>query len=280
MIRRFLSLVLFCALFSAAKVHAQHLNIGSYNIRYDNPGDSGNLWKDRAPMVAALIRFHDFDLFGTQEGLKHQLDAMGAALPQYRRYGAGRDDGKTKGEHTQIFFKRDSFLLLDSGDFWLSETPATPSLGWDAKCCNRLCSWVLLRHRRTGSSFYFFNAHYDHQGVVARRESSKLILQRMKERGKDHPIVFAGDLNCAQGSEPHALINNSGFLKDAYEQTDFSYALNGSFNAFGAAKGKEIIDHIFVSRHFKVIKWGLLTDTYNGKFPSDHFPVLTRVLLK
>jgi endonuclease/exonuclease/phosphatase family metal-dependent hydrolase len=280
MSRRSLLLLGILSLLAGIDLQGQSLTVGSYNIRYDNPGDSGNLWKDRAPVVSALIRFHDFDVFGTQEGLIHQLDAIGAALPQYRRYGVGRDDGKSKGEHTQIFFKRDSFLLLDSGDFWLSETPGAPSIGWDAKCCNRICSWVLLQHRRTRASFYFFNAHYDHQGVVARRESSKLILQKMKEQVKDRPVVFVGDLNCAQGSEPHTLINNSGILKDAFEKVDFPYAPNGSFNAFGASKGKDIIDHIFVSKHFEVKGWGLLTDTYNGKFPSDHFPVVSRVVLK
>lgn len=130
--------------------NAQQLTIGTYNIRYDNPKDTGNLWPDRAPVVSALIRFHDFDIFGTQEGLKNQLDDISTSLPQYSRYGLGRDDGKEKGEHSAIFFKKDEFNLLNKGDFWLSQTPDKPSLGWDATCCNRICSWVYLQHKKSG----------------------------------------------------------------------------------------------------------------------------------
>lgn len=261
--------------------HAQQLTIGTYNLRYDNPKDTGNLWIDRAPVVAALIRFHDFDIFGTQEGLKNQLDDISNALPQYTRYGVGRNDGKEQGEHSAVYFKKDRFSLLNKGDFWLSQTPDKPSLGWDAKCCNRICSWVYLQEKKTGRKFYFFNAHYDHQGVQARKESSKLILQRIKEIVNDEPVIFTGDLNGSQTSEWYQTIAGSGILKDSYKEVDHPYANNASFNAFGNAGGRtEIIDHIFISRHFTVQKWGILTDTYHGKFPSDHFPVLAQLTLK
>ncbi len=72
----------------------------------------------------------------------------------------------------------------------------------------------------------------------------------------------------------------SGILKDSYKQVKYPYANNGSFNAFGNATGStDIIDHIFVTSHFTVHKWGMLTDTYHGKFPSDHFPILAQVTL-
>lgn len=105
----FLSITL---LFIVYFLKAQGLIIGTYNLRYDNPRDTGNLWVNRAPIVASVIRFHDFDVFGTQEGLKNQLDYLGTSLPQYNRYGAGRDDGKDKGEHSAIFYKQDEFNLL------------------------------------------------------------------------------------------------------------------------------------------------------------------------
>lgn len=94
-------------------MQAQKLIVGTYNLRYDNPADSGNLWVNRSSYVAALVRFHDFDIFGTQEGLKNQLDDIGNALPQYAHYGVGRDDGKDKGEHSVIFYKKDKFQLLN-----------------------------------------------------------------------------------------------------------------------------------------------------------------------
>ena len=276
---RFAFLII-ATLLLAASVNAQKMIIGSYNLRYDNKNDSinGNGWQQRAPVIAALIRFHDFDIFGTQEGLLHQLNDINTALPQYDRYGRGRDDGIDKGEHSAIFYKKDKFKLLNKGDFWLSQTPDTPSLGWDAKCCNRICSWVYLQNKKTGKKFYFFNVHYDHQGVIARKESSKLILQRIKKIARKEPVIFTGDFNGSVSTEWYKSIANSGILKDTYDEVKYPYANNASFNGFGTTKeSKDIIDHVFVTNNFKVLKWGLLTDTYNGKFPSDHFPVLVEI---
>src|SRR5689334_13076893 len=112
------------------QLQAQDIRIATFNLRYDNPKDSGNLWSSRVPVVCALIQFHDFDVFGTQEGLRHQLDTMSAHLPEYARYGAGRDDGQAKGEHSAIFYKQAKYKLLNRGDFWLSETPEKPGPGW------------------------------------------------------------------------------------------------------------------------------------------------------
>ena len=275
-------LIAFCLL-AGVSTSAQEMIVGTYNLRYDNKNDSvnGNGWEQRAPIISALIRFHDFDILGTQEGLKNQLDDISKALPQYARYGIGRDDGIDKGEHSAIFYKKDEFNLLNKGDFWLSQTPDTPSLGWDAKCCNRICSWIYLQHKKSGKKFYFFNVHYDHQGVVARKESSKLILQRMKKIAGGKPILFTGDFNGSNSSEWYLTIAKSGFLNDTYNQVKFPYASNASFNSFGSAKkSMDVIDHIFATDNFKVNKWGILTDTYFGKFPSDHFPVLAEINFK
>ncbi|TDH21667.1 endonuclease/exonuclease/phosphatase family protein [Segetibacter sp. 3557_3] len=261
--------------------YGQEMTVGTYNIRFDNARDSGNLWVNRAPVVAALIRFHNFDLLGTQEGLKNQLDDLSSALPEYSRFGAGRDDGKDKGEHAAIFYRKDLFKVLNKGDFWLSQTPEKPSLGWDATCCNRICSWLYLQHNKSGKKFYFFNAHFDHQGVQARKESSKLILQKIKSIAGNEAVIFTSDLNGSQQSEWYLQLANSGLLKDTYKEVKYPYVNNASFNAFGAArKSTEIIDHIFINDKFTVSRWGILTDTYYGKFPSDHFPVLVSLSLK
>lgn len=258
--------------------HAQQFTVGSYNVRYDSPNDAGNLWADRSPVVAALLRFHDFDVLGTQEGLKNQLDDIAKALPAYAYHGAGRDDGKDKGEHAAIFFKKDKYKLLKKGDFWLSETPEKPSLGWDATCCNRICSWVYLQDVQTKKKFYFFNAHYDHQGVQARLESSKLILAKIKEIAGKELAILAGDFNGGHDSEWYKTLANSDLLKDTYKQVEFPYANNASFNAFGKQiTRKDIIDHVFITNDFNVSKWGILTDTYHGKYPSDHFPILVEL---
>lgn len=258
-------------------IKAQHMIIGSYNLRYANKNDVGNLWQERKSIVSSLIRFHQFDILGTQEGLRSQLDDLTDALSEFDRYGIGREDGKAEGEHSAIFFNKNKYKLVDKGDFWLSETPDKPSLGWDA-AINRICSWVKLSEKSSGKTFYVFNAHYDHKGVLAREESSKLVLKKIKEIAGSAPAIFMGDLNGEPHSKWYQLIAQSGHLKDAYETSPIRYANNGSFNGFGNALEKNnIIDHIFLTSSFSVLRHGILTDTYMGKYPSDHFPVLVEV---
>lgn len=268
-------------LFLITGIHAQNLIVGSYNLRYENTHDTGNLWVNRAPVIESLIRFYDFDILGTQEGLIGMINDLSNNLPQYGRYGIGRDDGKDAGEHSAIFFKKEKFTLLNHGDFWLSQTPDKPSLGWDATCCNRICSWVYLQDKKTKKKFYVFNTHYDYQRDLARNESSKLVLKEIKKIAGDQPVIFMGDLNGGNETLWYKAIANSGILKDTYKEAKYPYANNPSFQNFGSAiLDSEIIDHIFVSKNFSVKRWGILSDTYHGKYPSDHFPVLTEVILK
>lgn len=258
--------------------HAQKLIVGSFNLRYDNPADSGNLWRERAPAVASLIRFHDFDVLGTQEGKVNQLQDIIKALPEYSRYGVGRDDGKEGGEHSAIFYKKDRFTLLNKGDFWLSQTPDKPSLGWDATCCNRICSWVYLQDKQSGKKFWYFNVHFDHQGVIAREESSKLILKKIKEIAGNGMVLLTGDFNGGNDSSWYLRIANSGVLIDTYKLAKYPYGNNPTYHDFGKQlKGNDIIDHIFATSHFKVKRWGILSDSNQGKYPSDHFPVLAEL---
>jgi endonuclease/exonuclease/phosphatase family metal-dependent hydrolase len=122
--------------------------------------------------------------------------------------------------------------------------------------------------------------HYDHQGVEARRESSLLMLKKIKEIAGNVPVMFTGDLNGSHESEWYKSLEASGWLKDTYKQVAHPYANNGSFNGFGNTLQKtEIIDHIFVTAPIRAQKWGVLSDHYHGKFPSDHYPILVVVNL-
>lgn len=273
------------------QVSAQDINIATYNLRNDNTSDIGNMWKDRYTYIAKLILYHDFDLFATQEALPHQLADLQVLLPNYSWYGEGRD-GNGKGEHAAIFYKKSKYTLLDKGDFWLSETPEIPSKSWDAPCCNRICSWVKLKDNASQKTIYIFNAHYDYEKDYARYQSSLLVLSRIRKIAGENPVVFMGDLNGESETSWCKVVNESGILRDSFFDVDKPYTNNASYNAWGAfdtlgeedqriIQDKLIIDHIFISKHFIVNKWGLLTDTYNmGKFPSDHFPVLISATLK
>ena len=255
-------------------VEAQTHRMATFNIRWDNPNDNGNLWKDRAPHVIQLIQFHQIGLFGTQEGLTHQVEEMSKGLG-YAYLGVGRDDGAKKGEYTAILFDPDLYQLEDSGTFWLSPTPETPSKGWDASL-NRICSWGRFKTQE-GEKFYVFNIHYDHIGQQAREESSKLVASKIKEINSENlPVIWMGDFNVTPDNPAYLTILSDSPWKDARLISEIpSYGPAGTFTGFDWEKMPDgIIDHIFVNGDLKIMRHGILTDNYGKKYPSDHFPVM------
>ncbi|SDM01327.1 endonuclease/exonuclease/phosphatase family protein [Siphonobacter aquaeclarae] len=254
------------------------LTIATYNLRYNNAGDGVNAWPNRKEMVKGLVRYHDFDIFGTQEALIGQLRDV-AELKEYAFFGAGRDDGKEGGEHSAIFYKKDRFKVLASGNFWLSETPEKPGKGWDATCCNRIASWLKLRDLVTKKEFYFFNVHFDHQGVVARRESGKLMVKKIKEIAGNTPAICTGDFNSTPDTEQ--IKEMQTILNDAKAVTEMpAYGPEGTFNAFKfTAPMADRIDYIFTARQIKVLKYAVLTDSKEQRYPSDHQPVVAKIVI-
>ncbi|MBQ2344344.1 MAG: endonuclease/exonuclease/phosphatase family protein [Prevotella sp.] len=266
----------------AVVVSAQDLYVGTYNIRYKNKDDSikGNVWTKRCQVMCDQINFESPDVLGMQEVLVGQLHDFQRLLDNYSYIGVGRDDGKEAGEYAAIFYKNDRVKLLDSGNFWLNETPDVPKLGWDAACI-RICTWGKFKDLRTKKKFYFFNLHMDHVGVVARREAAKLVVSRIKEMAQDAPVVLTGDFNVDQTDEIYGIFTHSGILKDSYENARIRFAENGTFNSFKVeTKTDSRIDHVFVSPSFKVEAYGLRTDSYWAKGRrnlSDHYPVFVKL---
>lgn len=280
----------------------------SYNLRQANHSDSvnGNGWGRRMPVLAQQIRFHGFDIFGTQECFKHQLDGILALMPEYAYTGVGRDDGKEAGEYAAIFYRTDLFELIDHGDFWLSETPERPGLGWDA-VCPRICSWGKFRHTPSGQVFVFINLHMDHVGKQARVESAKLVKQRIAEIAPRCPAIVTGDFNVDQTHTSYRTMKGDNELCDSYDIAEMRYITTGTFNSYKTDNYSESrIDHVFVTPDIKVLKYGVLTDTYRtadgeikkselanqtdllddktftytARTPSDHFPVMVVLSLK
>lgn len=313
-------LILFAILMASMQLVAQDLLVGTYNIRYKAWNDSvqGEVWQKRCQVICDQVNFMAPDLFGAQEVLWGQLQDMLQGLDGYDYIGVGRDDGQRGGEHEPIFYKKDKYELLDHGDFWLSETPEKPGLGWDAACV-RICTWgkfavksqgqgrwhgLFNRKKEPRKVFYFFNLHMDHVGVVARREAAKLVVQRVREIAQDAPVFITGDFNVDQTNEIFTIFSHSGILKDSYEAARIRFAENGTFNAFKTEYfSKSRIDHVFVSPNTKVEAYGVLTnsywtpddtddelkasdapqeitfDTYIRRNPSDHYPVFVKVKL-
>lgn len=272
----------FFILFAFAQVsfaQKNTINVASYNIRYNTANDGLNAWPNRKENVKGLIRFYEFDIFGVQEALIGQLRDI-AELPEYVFTGKGRDDGKEGGEHSAIFYKKDRFKLLKSGDFWLSETPDKPGKGWDATCCNRICSWGKFQDLSSKKEFFFFNVHFDHQGVEARRQSGHLMTKKINEIAGKSTVILTGDFNSTPETEQIKTI--SALINDTHNVTKQApYGPEGTFNSFKFdAPMKTRIDYIFVTKNIDVLKYGVLTDSKDQRYPSDHQPVLIKAEIK
>jgi len=272
--------ILFLILIPATLI-AQQMNIASFNIRMNTPKDGINAWPNRIEMVTGLLKFHDVEIFGLQEAFYGQINDIQKELPNYQWLGVGRDDGEKDGEFSPIFFDKSKFILLDNSTFWLSENCDKPGLGWDA-ACNRVVTWGKFQSKVTGKRFIVFNTHFDHRGDEARKNSAFLIRDKIKEISGDQglPIILTGDFNLTPDSEPIGLIK--GFMKDSREITKTPpYGPVGTFTSFKwDAPMDKRIDYIFVQGGVDVLKYAVLTDAKDQRFPSDHLPIFVKVQLK
>lgn len=250
----------------------------TYNIRLNVKSDGENWWGNRKDKVAALMNYYEADFIGAQEVQLEQLVYLRSVLTDYSSIGVGRDDGKEQGEFSCILFNQTKYKPLTQGTFWLSQTPDKVSMGWNA-VCNRVCTYGLFEHIKTKKKLWVFNTHFDHVGDTARIESAKLIIEKIKllTSKQNYPVVFTGDLNAQPMGAPVQYISqhlNNTRMVSAMPP----YGPEATWNAF---KFNEVpkgwIDYVFVSKSISVQKYAVITDSYDKKYPSDHFPVLVHI---
>jgi len=278
------------------------IRVLSYNVRYANRGDHHDAWHDRRDAVARLVRFHRPDVAAFQEPLPDQREDLRERLPAYEFVGRGRGtDGE--GEGCPIAVRADRWEIADDGTFWLSETPDRQSVGWDA-AHPRIATWARVRAADGDAELRLVNTHFDHVSAPARRESARLLRERLPAiAGRDAsgasgspPVALVGDLNCTPGSEPHRILLGDGpegdseggenadddplRLRDAAAAADLRHGPETSLTDFSRLIDSRRIDHALVSPAFDVEAFATLTDRDDrGRYPSDHLPILARLSL-
>ncbi len=268
---------------ATAQSEAQIVRAATFNIRLDTEADGGNAWRFRRREVSALLSFYSPDFFGLQEVLPHQLEELKTDLKNYAFFGVGRDDGVNRGEFSPIAYRKDRYVLVEGGTFWLSATPDTPSKGWDA-AFPRIASWARLRGSGFANDILLLNTHWDHAGAAARLESAKLIRGWITARRQNcETVILLGDFNAGEDEASYkALIAPpAGELMNSMEISDLPpFGPRGTFNGFDLLNDENrAIDHIFVSRDVRVLKHGVITHHREGKLPSDHYPVMADLAL-
>ncbi len=248
----------------------------TFNVRCISGADEkiGCGWDARKDNVAKYVLDNHIDVVGMQEVTSRQLQDLRERLKDYDYVGVGRTDGKEKGEFTPVFFRKDKYEPLEKGNFWLSETPDVPgSKGWDA-ALERVASYVKLRDKATGKVFMAINTHYDHVGVVARKESAKLIMSKIQSIVGNRPAVVTGDFNITEDDEAYKTMVDSEFkMNDAYHMTAHHSGVPYTFQDFcriSPLKAKKI-DFIFVTPNIKVLQSHIERENPKRQM-SDHNP--------
>lgn len=266
-------------------VQSTKLRVMSFNIRNGRANDGANSWQHRKEFAADIIRDATLDVIGLQEAFRFQLDDLRKQLPEFEEAGEGRDGGD-RGEYSAILYRSSRFTALESGTFWLSDTPAVKSRSWGNRYL-RICTWVRLEDKKTKLSFYIYNTHFDHQSQNARLKSSQLIAERINNRRHKNPFVVTGDFNADESNPVILYLKRKSdnlpkspiVLVDSFRQLHPNAKSVGTGGGFkGLADGKKI-DYVFVQPETTVVTASIIRTNRDGRYPSDHSPVMAEIQL-
>ena len=255
----------------------QTLRIATYNIQYPAPGTPA--WSERLKTLKAVFNTYDFDVIGSQEPFKQQLDDLMEVLGgKYSFVSVNRhlDSTNTASAYNPVFYKKSRVELLDWGTFWYAAAPALKSWGANSP---RFCTWAEFRDRRTGKVFFCFNSHFDHIGLEIRAYSAFILASRAAEIAGGLPAVFTGDFNSDETTRCYREITQCGFISDSMNAVDNPVgreyrSITNYKPADEVKKDGRHIDHIFYTpANSKVVYWELVTDSFGGPAGSDHLPV-------
>jgi len=252
---------------------AESLRVMTFNVRYPAKDDGPNRWEARRDLLVATVKEKNPDVFGTQELFYEQGQYIVEKAPEYTWFGVSRRGNRTD-EHMGVFYKPAVLRLVESGNFWLSESPETPgSMSWDVTL-PRMVTWGLFEVKNSGKKFYFYNTHFPHRGQdnEARVQSARVIQQRIAKLPKDVPFILTGDFNTDVGSDPYKTI--AAGLTDAWLTAATKSGPNGTFQGFRGTPGAARIDWILFRGLARATQAETITKSEDGRYPSDHFPVL------
>ncbi len=253
------------------------MRIMSFNIRCANVGKDS--WEDRIGIVSQTMLESEADSIGVQEATPEWMATLKETVGEkYAYVGVGRDDGDNEGEYSAVFYLKDKYEVVESDTFWLSETPDTPSFGWDA-ACRRVCTWVHLKNKETGKQYVHMNTHFDHVGISARKNSVEMIINKAKTF-TDIPVVFTADMNVVQGSTNYNQFVDSGYFYD----TKFMAPDSMDYCTYHDTKPEmhkdDVIDYVMINDGFKALTYRVVNEGIDGRFVSDHYPIYADIEMK
>jgi endonuclease/exonuclease/phosphatase family metal-dependent hydrolase len=267
-----------CGLLLGGCSEKEELKVISFNVRFDNPGDSPNAWPARSVFAAEFLLSQKPDLLGMQEVLLHQYEFLKENLPGYKSIGVGRTDGFNEGEMCPVFYRSDRFEEVENGTFWLSETPDVPGSKGPGAVLPRIVTWVQLREIASDRKLYFFNTHFSHVSDSARIMGAMILGGAVKQIAGDHFFVVTGDFNLRPDSKAYETLTGEGapwhVLYDTWLMSETTPAgADYTFNGFSDNPGNGRIDYIFAPGGTRVLSHETIIAKRDFLFISDHWPV-------
>lgn len=265
---------------NVADIESGEIEVMTYNIRYGAAKEKKDInnWVNRKDFLINQLKKYDADILGLQEVMDDQLKLISKELSGYK-FEVAKRNIKGVVSSSPVFYKYDKFKLVNGGTFWLSETPLKMSVGWDASE-ERICTYVLLKDKRTKRYFYVFNTHFDHKGKTAQIKSAYLIDKKIKEiNTQDYPVLLLGDLNVQHYRDAYKFLSSN--YQDATKVSpETNLGPKGTFNWFDARRSHPYqIDYIFLSDGVELLRYEVVEDEYKSTYPSDHFPILITLKL-
>jgi len=248
------------------------LRVMTFNVRQPDMDDGENCWQNRRGLLVDTILSKQPDVIGTQELFQTQAEYIQERAPHYDWFGIGRY-GTHEDKHVGIFYKKDRFRILSHGDLWLSETPEKPgSSSWNIIKPRQL-TWGMLQSNDM-ESFYVFNTHFPYRAVEqeARLKTAQLIKERIRRLPSECPVILTTDANSVAGGDIYHLMCEDLF--DAWKTAWVQTGPEGTLNGFGRHRSDRRIDWILYRSSWRVLDIETVIDHINGRYPSDHFPVM------
>ena len=246
------------------------LRIATFNLRYGTAEDGENHWGFRHKAALAMIERCDADAMGLQEVLDFQLCEILESLSRYRATGVARDDGANLGEQAPILYDPQKLTLEDSGTFWFSETPEVPG-SKHADCYHpRICTWARF------DRFILYNLHLDNESGSSRLKSVRQLGRTLASASL--PLIVTGDFNASETEDSIDAMRALG-LRDSFRELRPNAAAP-TFHGFGKHETPDKIDPIWIDRHWEAIAAEIDRSHVDGRWPSDHYPVLASLRLR
>lgn len=244
------------------------MKLVTFNIRCDYDQDGVNCFRFRIPGILAAFARERADVYCFQEVLPHVASWLREALPEYTLVGCGRGED-LDGERVTVAFRKERFDLMKMDTFWLSPTPEIPGSRYpDQSICPRTCTAVVLHDLNEDGVLRVLNTHLDHEGAGARRAGLEQILnyEQAEKFFAGVPTVLAGDFNAEPGSPELFPLESSSVWRSAVPEAW------ETFHNYGRQKNCTI-DYIFLKGNIRCSAAGRWTESENGVYLSDHYPV-------